>query len=291
MPCAARPTPNDRMQSPWKADGDDVCFAGWRDAGPGGPTEDPIDGFPTVAGECRTLIRAPACLWAGIRPRRGLPAGKAHLRHLRQLLAQVTEPGNPVADALNRRPSTSLNQAASELSWQGSSLLDGDVPTAIRRLKEKYTGELQVHGSCGLLQTLWQHDLIDEIAILQFPTVLGSGRRLPGPGTRPLGMRLLKSESTPSGIVCSTYARDGALRLGAIEPRSQPDRCSPRQSRPLVVDDDVDLAALGDRRARGRILPDDRAIGRVVVRGLADIAEHQAHLLQRAPRRAEATPA
>ncbi|HNN98334.1 dihydrofolate reductase family protein [Haliangium sp. UPWRP_2] len=188
---------------------------------PGGPTEDPIDGFPHGGWGVPHFDQSTGMFMGGVFARaEAFLLGRRTYDIFASYWPKVTEPGNPVADALNRLPKHVASTRLRELSWQGSSLLDGDVPTAIRRLKEKYSGELQVHGSCGLLQTLWQHDLIDEIAILQFPTVLGTGRRLFGPGTRPLGMRLLKSESTPSGIVCSTYARDGALRLGAIEPRS-----------------------------------------------------------------------
>ena len=61
-------------------------------------------------------------------------------------------------------------------------------------------------------------NLIDELSLLQFPVVLGSGRRLFGPGTQPAAMKLMQSRSTEKGLVISTYRRDGALRTGAIEP-------------------------------------------------------------------------
>lgn len=186
---------------------------------PGGPTEDPSDGFahggwgvphfdePTGAFMCEVFRRAEAFL-----------LGRRTYEIFAGYWPKVTEPADPVGGALNRLPKHVATTTLRDLSWQGSQLMAGDVPTAIRRLKDQYSGELQVHGSCGLLQTLWQHDLIDEIAILQFPSVLGGGRRLFGPGTRPMAMQLVTSQATPSGIVISTYRRDGELRLGAIEP-------------------------------------------------------------------------
>lgn len=187
---------------------------------PGGPMEDPSGDFPhggwvvphfdepTGIFMCETFARAEAFL-----------LGRRTYDIFAGYWPKVTEPDDPVATALNRLPKHVATTTLRDVAWSGSRLIEGDVPTAIRRLKDQYAGELQVHGSCGLLQTLWQHDLIDEIAVLQFPAVLGSGRRLFGPGARPMAMRLLKSQTTPAGTVISTYARDGALRVGAIEPR------------------------------------------------------------------------
>ncbi len=186
---------------------------------PGGPTEDPSDGFthggwgiphfdePTGAVMCEIFSRAEAFL-----------LGRRTYEIFAGYWPKVTAPDDPVATALNRLPKHVATTTLRTLTWPGASLLGSDVPAAVRRLKAQCTGELQVHGSCGLLQTLWQHDLIDELTLLQFPAVLGSGRRLFGPGARPLGMKLLHTAASSSGIVISAYRRDGELRLGAVPP-------------------------------------------------------------------------
>lgn len=131
---------------------------------------------------------------------------------------KANEADDPIARALNGLPKHVATTTGIALSWQHAQRIDGDVPAAVRRLKASYPGELQVHGSCGLIQTLWAHDLIDELAILQFPAVLGSGHRLFGPGARPMAMKLLQSTHTAAGLLISTYRRDGALRTGQVEP-------------------------------------------------------------------------
>lgn len=186
---------------------------------PGAPSEDPGDGFghggwvvPHVDDGmfgfiCETYGRASAFL-----------LGRRTYEIFASYWPKVTDASDPVARALNQLPKHVVSTRQPVLSWAGSQLVQGELPGAIRQLKASYDGELQVHGSGGLVQTLLQHDLIDELSLLQFPVVLGSGRRLFGPGTQPAAMKLMQSRSTEKGLVISTYRRDGALRTGAIEP-------------------------------------------------------------------------
>lgn len=75
---------------------------------------------------------------------------------------------------------------------------------------------MQVHGSCGLAQTLIAADLIDEYRILTYPVVLGSGKRLFGSGAVPAAFELVKSRSTAKGVVISVYRRAGSLKTGSF---------------------------------------------------------------------------
>ena len=66
---------------------------------------------------------------------------------------------------------------------------------------------MQVHGSCGLVQTLLAHDLIDELRLWTFPVVLGAGKRLFGSGALPQAFRLVRTGSTANGVVMGIYRK------------------------------------------------------------------------------------
>lgn len=93
----------------------------------------------------------------------------------------------------------------------------GDVAEEVRKLKGQEGGEIQVHGSGDLLQTLLQHDLIDTLRIWQFPVVIGAGKRLFGEGTIPRSFRLVETQQTITGAVLHVYERAGDLRYGEVE--------------------------------------------------------------------------
>ncbi|MGY1747566.1 dihydrofolate reductase family protein [Blastococcus sp. SYSU D00695] len=126
---------------------------------------------------------------------------------------------DPISAALNGLPKHVASRTLSgPLGWAGSSLVEGDVPAAVRALKDAGDGELQVHGSPGLVQTLLAEDLVDELRLVVFPVVLAEGKRLFGPGARPGGWRLATSRTTPAGVVLSTYTRAGEVATGAMGP-------------------------------------------------------------------------
>ncbi len=117
--------------------------------------------------------------------------------------------GNPIADRLNDLPKYVASRTLGELSWDGSSLLDGDLIEAVRELKARPGGELQIHGSIELCQQLLAAGLIDRHRITQIPVVLRSGRGLfegPLPATK---FRLEQSITTPTGAQLLTYVPDG----------------------------------------------------------------------------------
>jgi dihydrofolate reductase len=75
---------------------------------------------------------------------------------------------------------------------------------------------LLVQGSSDFVQTLLAADLVDRLQVMIFPVLLGSGKRLFGEGTRPCALKLVKSTTSPSGVVIATYERDGAVRTGSF---------------------------------------------------------------------------
>ena len=118
--------------------------------------------------------------------------------------------GDMFADVLNGMPkyvaSTTLQEP---LAWANSKLLGEDVPTAIKALKEENGGNIVVLGSGHLVQTLIEHDLIDEYALMIHPLVLGTGKRLFEDGLDKVSLRLLGSMMTTTGVVYVRYAPEG----------------------------------------------------------------------------------
>ena len=83
-------------------------------------------------------------------------------------------------------------------------------------IKARTAGELQVHGSAGLLQTLVAHGLVDEYRLLTFPVVLGAGKRLFGSGAVPASLELRETRTTPAGVTYSVYRPAGELKTGSF---------------------------------------------------------------------------
>jgi dihydrofolate reductase len=127
-----------------------------------------------------------------------------------------TDPANPIANPLNTLPKYVASTTLHDSAWAHTEILGPDVPAEIARLKAQPGGELQVHGSGGLAQTLIAHDLIDEYRLLTFPVHLGSGRRLFRDGTPAAALRLTSATTTPTGVIIATYEPDGAPRYGTI---------------------------------------------------------------------------
>ena len=128
-----------------------------------------------------------------------------------------TDPADEIAVALNTRPKYVASRTLDEVTWNNSHLLKGDIADEVAKLKARESGELQVHGSSDLLQTLLKHDLVDTLRIWQFPVVVGTGKRLFGAGTVPASFRLVDSQQTAAGAVLHVYERVGGLKYGEVE--------------------------------------------------------------------------
>ena len=127
---------------------------------------------------------------------------------------------DPVSQGINFKPKHVASRTLRSVEWETADLLGEHVPGAIRALKERDGGELQVHGSAGLIQTLLAEDLIDELRLIVFPVALGQGKRLFGEGTIPRSWRLISSKTTPSGAVMAAYERAGEVETGTIGPET-----------------------------------------------------------------------
>ena len=100
--------------------------------------------------------------------------------------------------------------------WNKSVFLNKDVMDEIKKLKQQDGPELQVHGSGNLIQTLLEHDLVDEFWLKIFPVTLGMGKRLFDKGTIPASYTLVESKSSPSGVMIATFKRAGEVKTGSF---------------------------------------------------------------------------
>jgi dihydrofolate reductase len=125
----------------------------------------------------------------------------------------IDEPG---ADNLNNAKKYVVSRTLDKVDWNNSTLIKGDVVKEITRLKRLDGPELQVHGSCNLIQTLLKHNLIDELNQWIFPVAIGNGKRFFGEGTNPSSFKLLDRITSSTGVIIATYEKSGELKTGTF---------------------------------------------------------------------------
>lgn len=119
---------------------------------------------------------------------------------------QNADEANPVTRQLNSAHKfVATTSATRRLGWQTATRITGDVAAEVERLKGQDGPLLQVHGSWQLIQTLLEHDLIDELRLWTFPVLLGSGKRLFAQGGTPAEFKLVKTNRTPNGVTMAIY--------------------------------------------------------------------------------------
>jgi dihydrofolate reductase len=122
---------------------------------------------------------------------------------------------HPIGVALNQRPKYVASTTLTEPRWADTTVLSGDVAAAVRELKAKPGGDLQVHGSGALIRWLLGNDLVDEITLLIVPVLLGQGTRL-FPGTGPdIALDLVESRADSKGITIQVYRPAARPRYAA----------------------------------------------------------------------------
>lgn len=186
---------------------------------PGGPEEDPRNGFThggwampflddalsqaigeTIAGEFDMLLgRRTYEIFAAYWPYQG---------------------DNPIAKAFSKATKYVVTRSLDQLDWENSQQTGGDVVDEVRRLKASDGPALHIWGSSELLQTLIAAELVDEHRMWVFPLVRGEGKRLFENGVPPRGLTLVETRSTPSGVLLNTYHPAGPLPTGAARPET-----------------------------------------------------------------------
>lgn len=185
---------------------------------PGGPDEDTSGGF-SFGGW--TVPHADETTGAAILEIYGRPFELVLGRKTYDIFAgywpRVSDPSHPIASVFNTVTKYVASRGRPKLEWHNSRWLGENTVASLRELKSQDGRDLLVVGSGDLLQTLWKNDLVDEFSVLIFPVVLGTGKRLFGDGAIPVGLKLVKSQISPSGVIIAYYARDGVVRTGSFE--------------------------------------------------------------------------
>jgi dihydrofolate reductase len=123
----------------------------------------------------------------------------------------------PIADQLNSTRKHVASTTLERVDWNNATLITGDVAEYVAELKRQDGPEVQVHGSPGLIQTLLEHDLVDEFRLWIFPVAIGTGKRFFGDGTIPVGLKLAGSKVTSTGVTINTYRRAGDVTQGSMD--------------------------------------------------------------------------
>jgi dihydrofolate reductase len=133
------------------------------------------------------------------------------------------DPGDsPIWTALNTRPKYVVSTTLTDPQWADTTVLSGDVATAVAELKAEPGSELQVHGSGALIRWLLDNDLVDEINLFTYPVVVGQGTRLfpdTGPDT---ALDLVDSRATTNGVTIQVYRPAGHPQYARSTARPRP---------------------------------------------------------------------
>jgi dihydrofolate reductase len=111
------------------------------------------------------------------------------------------------ADRLNSMPKYVVSSTLETAQWTNATVMNGDVVNEISKLKRELHGEIVVYGSRQLVQTLVEHDLVDELRLIIYPFLLGDGERLFGDTNEKKPMRLLENRTVGDNLACLAYER------------------------------------------------------------------------------------
>src|SRR5712691_11111838 len=109
------------------------------------------------------------------------------------------------ADKFNTMSKYVVSSTLEKPEWNNSTVLKGDVAEEVAKLKRDHDGDIVVHGSARLVQSLLEHDLVDELRLMVYPVVLGSGKRLFGETNDKKPLRLVDSKIVGDGVAILVY--------------------------------------------------------------------------------------
>ncbi|MEV7339517.1 dihydrofolate reductase family protein [Streptomyces sp. NPDC093544] len=185
---------------------------------PGGPQEDPRGGFEqggwTVPYSDEDFGRFVTEVFGSVD---AFLLGRRTYDIFAGYWPKVTDPADPVASKLNALPKYVASSTLTDPAWTGTTVISGDLAKEVAALKERTEGEIQVHGSGALLQSLLSLDLVDTVHLLTFPVVLGAGRRLFREGSLPTAFRHTGGRITSTGVSIQSYDLAGRPEYGSYE--------------------------------------------------------------------------
>jgi dihydrofolate reductase len=174
---------------------------------PGGEDEDTSGGFAHGGWHLQYFDElAEKWVLRGITEAGGFLLGRRTYEIFAAYWPNASEEEQVIAEPLNTKPKYVASTTLTEpLEWQNSTLLQGDVPRAVSALKQGDGADVHVIGSTQLVQTLIEHDLVDELRLMIDPLLLGGGKTIfrDDGALRPL--RLVDSQVTSTGVILATY--------------------------------------------------------------------------------------
>lgn len=183
---------------------------------PGGPEEDPSGGFEQGGWSVPYGDEEFGRFITGVISRAdSFLLGRRTYEIFAGYWPKVTDPDNPIASQLNSLPKYVASSSLTHADWNGTTVIAGELGKEVTALKERIDGELQVHGSGALAQSLFALGLVDTLHLLTFPVVLGTGRRLFGEGAVPTAFRHAGGSVTSAGVALHTYEREGRPTYGS----------------------------------------------------------------------------
>ncbi len=184
---------------------------------PGGPDEDRSSGFPHGGWQFPYSEEATGRLVVeGLADADGFLLGRRTYDIFAGYWPRITDPGNPVAAALNSRPKYVVSRSLERVTWNNSKLIKGDVVAELQKLRREPGRSIHTWGSTELAQTLLQHDLIDEFRLFVYPVLLGTGKRLFGNGTTPAALKVVESSTSSKGATYLRLTRAGKPEYGTM---------------------------------------------------------------------------
>ena len=114
------------------------------------------------------------------------------------------------ADKFNGMPKYVVSSTLENPGWTNSTVLKGDVAGAVTKLKQDLDGDIVVHGSAQLAQALIERDLVDELRLMVFPVMLGSGKRLFTESSSKKPLKLVDSKTVGDGVAILIYSPAGS---------------------------------------------------------------------------------
>lgn len=186
--------------------------------GPGSPTEDTSGGFTRGGWLVPYLDKAfvqRTSEWLDLAD--GLLFGRRTYEAFARDWPRITDPDDPYTERMNTLPKYVLSNTLAAGNWRPTTVLRGDPTRTVLELKAREHGELQVHGSATLANTLLAAGLVDTLRLVVAPAVIGSGRRLLTHPTSATGLRLVRHEATDRGLLLLEYATVGAAPTGEYD--------------------------------------------------------------------------
>jgi dihydrofolate reductase len=110
-----------------------------------------------------------------------------------------------LADRLNSKAKYVVSATLHEPAWTNTTVLRGDVVDEVSRLKQRLAGDIVVAASFQLVHKLLEHDLVDELRLMIYPVVLGTGRRLFGEASDMKPLRLAGNQTVAGDLACLAY--------------------------------------------------------------------------------------